>query len=110
MVGELHGNVSHGRQRNNTSRSTTTGLADLRWATRRRIAAVALAEEALATLESCDPQRRIPTLLLQTLRLGDAALVAEYRAWLRRELRTHRGDGALTNAARRGSSTRRRWI
>ncbi len=57
--------------------------ADLRWATWWRIAAVALAEEALATLESCDPQRRIPTVLLATLRLGDAALVAEYRAWRR---------------------------
>ncbi len=43
-----------------------------------------LAEQALEELPSWSSQRRGPTVLLQTLRLGDAVLVNEYREWRRR--------------------------
>ncbi len=64
---------------------------DLKCATWWKIAAEALAEHALATMESWNLQRRGPTVLLQTIRLGEAALVSEYRTWRRR-------DPALTAA------------
>jgi hypothetical protein len=55
--------------------------ADLKWACRWALTARALADQLLAQLEPCDPQREALVALLRTLRLGDAALVAEYREW-----------------------------
>ena len=57
---------------------------DLKFATWWGRAAEALAEHALEELPSWSLQRRVPTALLQTLKLGDAVLVAEYREWRRR--------------------------
>jgi hypothetical protein len=47
------------------------------------VSAEALAEQALADLPFNDPVRRGMTDLLRTIRLGDAALVDEYREWRR---------------------------
>jgi hypothetical protein len=74
----------------------TDWRTDLLWATWWRMAAEALAEEALA---ADDPpvwnqpcaERHGMTALLAASRSGDAALVAEYRNW-------RRGDPELTTA------------
>jgi hypothetical protein len=58
---------------------------DLEWATYWKIAAEALAEQALRELPPWDLERRDLTKLLTTIRLGDAALVNEYRAWRERQ-------------------------
>lgn len=63
---------------------TTNWREDLEAATWWRITAVVLAEDTLASLSSYDPDRRSLTALLQTVRLGDAALVEEYRQWRKR--------------------------
>jgi len=59
--------------------------ADLRRAVWWAIAAAAMAEETLEALPANHPERRIMTRLLAALRLGDAALVNEYRDWRQRE-------------------------
>jgi hypothetical protein len=58
---------------------------DLKWAMWWKIAAEALAEEALEELPCCHPERRGLTQFLITIRLGDSTLLAEYREWRRRE-------------------------
>lgn len=62
----------------------TDWAADLRWATWWARTAEMLAELVLEELPSWSLQRRGPTVLLQTIKLGDAALVGEYREWRRR--------------------------
>jgi hypothetical protein len=57
---------------------------DLKWATWWRIAVEAMAQDSLERLPYWDRQRRPITDLLSTIRLGDAALVNEYRAWRQR--------------------------
>jgi hypothetical protein len=64
---------------------------DLRRATWWKIAARILAEWALEELSPVDPERRVHTRLLATIRLGEAALVAEYRDWRRRDPRMTAG-------------------
>jgi hypothetical protein len=58
---------------------------DLRRATYWRTTAVMLSEQALASLPDDHPERYGLTLLLASVRDGDASLVATYRAWRRRE-------------------------
>jgi hypothetical protein len=53
---------------------------DLEWAAWWGRAAEMLAEDALAALPSWHAARALLTALLATIRLGDASLVAEYRA------------------------------
>jgi hypothetical protein len=84
---------------------------DLKWATYWKIAAEALAEQALREMSPWDLERRGLTSLLCTIRLGDAALVEEYRLWRRRHPKlTH----AMTQAGKRSDARvqRRlaRWI
>jgi hypothetical protein len=55
--------------------------ADLRRAIYWRAASRLLCEWELERMSPTDPERRGLTRLLSTIRLGDAALVAEYRAW-----------------------------
>ena len=72
--------------------------ADLRLAQWWKIAAEALAEHALEELPSWSVQRRGPTVLLQALRLGDAALVNEFREWRRQNPEL---AAAMTHAGKR---------
>jgi hypothetical protein len=58
---------------------------DLRWATWWRTPAEILAEKSLASLPYWHPERAGLTALLTSIRLGDAPLVAEYRAWRERD-------------------------
>jgi hypothetical protein len=63
----------------------TGWVADFRSATWWKMTAEILAEWALDVLPPTHPERRGLTRLLTTIRLDDAALVAEYRAWRERE-------------------------
>jgi hypothetical protein len=58
---------------------------DLKWARWWKIIAETLADWALEELPPWHHQRRALTRLLSTIRLGDAALVNEYREWRRRD-------------------------
>jgi hypothetical protein len=69
----------------------TGWLSDCRDARYWRMAAVALAEQALEELGSTDRDRSALTRLLAAIRLGDLSLVTEYRTWRQR-------DPALTYA------------
>jgi hypothetical protein len=62
----------------------TDWASDLRWAGYWRIAAEVLAEQALETLPAAHLERLGLTAMLASIRLGDAALVREYRDWRRR--------------------------
>lgn len=73
-----------GSPRRSDHRPDTDWATDLRSATWWGRTAEMLAEQALEELPSWSSQRRGPTVLLQTLRLGDAVLVNEYREWRRR--------------------------
>jgi hypothetical protein len=64
---------------------------DFRAATSWKLTAEALAEWALETLPYYDPERRELTQLLRTIRLGDSALVHEYREWRTRHPRLTAG-------------------
>jgi hypothetical protein len=66
------------------TRPDTDWPTDLRWATWWKMTAEILAEMALASLESWDPQRRAFTEFLRTIRLGDSSLVSEFRERRRR--------------------------
>jgi hypothetical protein len=59
--------------------------ADLKSAKWWRMTAEMLAEWVLEKLPYWHPERRSLTALLQTIRLGDSALVGEYREWQKRE-------------------------
>jgi hypothetical protein len=86
-------------------------IADLKWARWWAVAAGALAELVLAQMKPSDPQREAMTALLRALRLGDAALVAEYREWRTREPALTR---ALARAGQRADARTQRnlaeWI
>jgi hypothetical protein len=58
--------------------------SDLRDATWWSMSAVILAEDALAGADLGDPARYDLTAFVARIRLGDAALVAEFRAWRKR--------------------------
>jgi hypothetical protein len=68
-------------QRRDNRPDFDNGPADLRWATWWKIAAEALAEQALEELGDAHPDRRGLTVLLSTIRIGDLSLVTEYREW-----------------------------
>jgi hypothetical protein len=80
---------------------------DLRWASWWRIAAEAMAEESLEHLPYWHPERRVLTDLLSTIRLGDAALVDEYRRWRRRHPEF---TSAMAQAGRRSDARVQRQL
>jgi hypothetical protein len=85
--------------------------ADLVWATWWRMATETFAEYALESLDCAHAERRGLTTLLRTIRLGDAALVAEYRKWRQRDSQL---TTAMAKAGQRSDArTQRRlarWI
>jgi hypothetical protein len=76
---ERHREVTRGREADPDWRT------DLRSATWWRTPAEMLAEQALEELPYWHPERAGLTALLSMIRLGDAALVTEYRAWRARD-------------------------
>jgi hypothetical protein len=80
---------------------------DLRSATYWKISAEALAEQALEQLPYWHPERRGLTQLLSTIRLGDAALVAEYRQW---RLRHPELTSAMAKAGERSDARIQRLL
>jgi hypothetical protein len=63
-----------------------------------RLAADALAEEAMETLPATHSERRELAELLTVLRVGDGAATSVYREWRRRSPRL---TAAMTHAGRR---------
>jgi hypothetical protein len=84
---------------------------DLRWAEWWAVSAEAMADQALEDLPYNDPGRRGMTELLRTIKLGDAALVNEYREWRRRQPEL---TAAMERAGRQRTARRQcdlaRWI
>ncbi len=97
--------------RTHRAEATADWRSDLRAATWWRMAAVILAEDVLASLSPNDLARRGLTAFLQTIRLGDAALVAEYR-WWRKHL-PHLTAGMIRAGQRSDARVQRRlalWL
>jgi hypothetical protein len=67
-----------------TRREIEEDRADLLAASYWAITAEMLAEWVLEELSEVDPERHRMTKLLQTIRLGEASMVAEYRDWNQR--------------------------
>jgi hypothetical protein len=66
-------------------RPDTGWAADLRAAMCWKMAAEQLAEELLEVLPSTDPERSALTRLLAVIRVGELAMVTEFREWRRRD-------------------------
>jgi hypothetical protein len=73
-------------------------VADQRWARWWAYAATVLAEEILWQLDAWDLRRESLTAMLRAIRLGDGAVVDQYRTWRAREPALTR---ALARAGRR---------
>lgn len=97
-LGDFTGMSQSAPSRPNDNRPDTDWASDLKWATWWGRAAEMLAELTLEELPSWSIQRRGPTVLLQAIRLGDAALVNEYREWRRRSPHL---TGAMARAGER---------
>jgi hypothetical protein len=80
--------VSATRCNEKTDTAWATDLGNATWF---KVAVRILAEWALDELPPWDPERRGLTRLLATIRLGDAALVDEYRQWRERDPRWTQG-------------------
>jgi hypothetical protein len=85
----------------------TDWATDLKWAMWWRIAAEMLTEQALEELPYWHPERRGLTSLLRVVRLGDAALVNEYREWRRRDPELTSG---MCHAGRRSDARTQRKL
>jgi hypothetical protein len=83
-LAEFTGTDLSGSPRRSDYRPDTDWAADLRWAIWWARGAELYAEWVLEELPCWSSHRRGPTVLLQTIRLGDAVLVNEYREWRRR--------------------------
>jgi hypothetical protein len=79
----------------------TDWRSDLEAATWWSMAAIILADDALAAAELGDPARYDLTALLARLRLGDAVLVDEYRNWRKRHPQL---TAAMTRAGQRSDA------
>ncbi len=97
--------------RRSDNRADNNWATDLKWATWWAQAAAMIAEETLDQLPAASLLRHGPTALLRTIKLGDAALVGEYREWHRHfpELTT-----AMAQAGKRSDARLQRrlalWI
>ncbi len=89
----------------------TDWRADLNAATWWKITAEVMAEDALASLSCDDPERADLTAMLTRMRLGDAALVDEYRMWRKLDPQL---TAAMTRAGQRSDARIQRrlalWI